>query len=135
VTRAGSEAAAVGGVGPVEPSGARLEQSIARLLTAGTYLAIVLLAIGFALMIAMGIGPLSGAPPFDVTQIPADILALQPTGFLWLGLIVVIATPSARVAASLVGYLRAGETRMAIVSVAILVVIALSIVLAKGLEG
>ncbi len=120
---------------PAGPSGVRLERSIARLLTVGTYASIVLLAIGFVLMLAAGISPLDGAPPFDAAAIPADILALQPVGFLWLGLIVVVATPAARVAASLVGYLRQGERRMALVAVAILVVIGLSVLLASGLEG
>jgi uncharacterized membrane protein len=124
------------GVGdPGDPSGVGLERTIARLLTVGTYTSIVLLAIGFGLMLVDGIGPLDGAPPFDPRAIPADILALRPTGFLWLGLIVVVATPSARVAASLVGYLRSGERRMAVVAAAILVVITLSVVLASGLEG
>jgi uncharacterized membrane protein len=117
------------------PSGVRLERSIARLLTIGTYVSIVLLAIGLVLMLAAGISPLAGAPAFDPAAIPADIRALDPLGFLWLGLIVVVATPSARVAASLVGYLRQGERRMALVAVAILVVIALSVLLAAGLEG
>ena len=120
---------------PADPSGARLEQSIARLLTAGTYVSIVLLAIGFGLMVATGVSPLSGGPPLDITTIPGDLLALRPTGFLWLGLIVVVATPAARVLASLVGYIRRGETRMALVAALVLVVIAMSVVLATALEG
>jgi len=110
-----------------------LERSISRLLTVGTYLAIALLAIGFGLMLVNGISPLDQAPPFDVRQIPADILALRPTGFLSLGLIVVVATPSSRVIAALVGYARAGERRMVIVATAILMVIAISVLLANGL--
>ena len=54
---------------------------------------------------------------------------------IWLGLVVVVATPSARVAASLVGYARSGERLMAAVAVLILVVIGASVALAKGLEG
>ena len=120
---------------PADPDGARLEQSIARLLTGGTYAAIVLLAIGFGLMVANGVAPLSGGPPFDVTTIPADLVALRPSGFLWLGLIVVVATPASRVLASLVGYARRGERRMAVVAALILAVIALSVAAANGLEG
>jgi uncharacterized membrane protein len=111
----------------------RLERSISRLLTGGTYLAIALLAIGFGLMLVNGISPLDPAPPFDVRQIPADILALRPTGFLSLGLIVVVATPSSRVIAALVGYARTGERQMVMVASAILVVIAISVLLANGL--
>ena len=120
---------------PADPSGARLEQSIARLLTGGTYAAIALLAVGFALMIATGVSPLSGGPPFDITAIPGDLLALRPTGFLWLGLLVVVATPASRVLASLIGFAQRGERRMVVVAALILLVIALSVVTAIGLEG
>jgi uncharacterized membrane protein len=124
------------GVGdPVDTTGVRLERSIARLLTVGTYASIALLAIGFGLMLVTGVSPLTGTPAFDPASIPADVVALRPLGFLWLGLIVIVATPSARVAASLIGYARSGERRMVYVSIAILVVIALSVALATGLEG
>ena len=52
-----------------------------------------------------------------------------------LGLIAVIATPTARVIASLVGYVRGGERRMAVVSVAILTVIAASVAVSAALPG
>ena len=112
-----------------------LERSIARLLTVGTYSSMALLAIGVVLMAANGIGPLSGGPVFDVTRLVSDLLAGRPAGFLWLGLVVVVATPVARVLASLVGYVRRGERGMAIVAGLILVVIGLSVALARGLEA
>ncbi len=118
-----------------EPGAPGLEQSIARLLTLGTYLSIALLAVGVVLMAGGGIGPLSGGPAFDATRLVPDLLAGRPAGFLWLGLIVVVATPVARVLASLVGYVRRGEQGMAIVAGMILVVIGLSVALARGLEG
>jgi uncharacterized membrane protein len=114
-----------------EPDG--LDQAIARLLTAGTYLSIALLAVGVVLMAAAGVAP-RGGPAFDPTRLAADVVALRPEGFLWLGLIAAIATPSARVAASLLEYLRRGERKMAAVSVLILGVIALSVLLASA-EG
>jgi len=120
---------------PADGSGVRLERSIARLLTVGTYLSIALLAVGFALMLAHGVSPLDTAPAFDLRSIPSHIAALDPLGFLWLGLIVVVATPSARVAAALLGYARAGDRRMALIAVAVLVVIGLSVALASTVEG
>jgi uncharacterized membrane protein len=120
---------------PTADSEVRLEQSIGRLLTGGSYAAIVLLAIGFVLMLVNGLGPLSGGPTFDITMLPGDLLALRPAGFLWLGLIVVVATPASRVVASLVGYRRRGEWRMAVIAVLILLVILLSVVTATALEG
>lgn len=111
-------------------AGNELDLAIARLLTVGTYVSIALLAVGAAAMVAAGTSPLDAAPGFVIGRIPADLAALRPEGFLWLGLVVVIATPSARVAASLVGYIRGGDRIMAVVSVLILGVIALSVILA-----
>jgi uncharacterized membrane protein len=87
-----------------------LERSIARLLTIGTYGSVALLAIGVVVMLARGIAPLAGGPRFTPGLVVDDVAHLRPTGFIWLGLLAVIATPSARV-------------------------IALSVVLARGLEA
>ena len=124
------------GRAPAPPAhAADLERSIARLLTFGTFASMGLLVVGFVLMLANGIGPLSGGPAFDPSTLVPDLVALRPAGFLWLGLIAAVATPAARVLASLVGYVRRGERAMAIVATLILAVIALSVVLAHGLEG
>jgi uncharacterized membrane protein len=117
----------------MERSGGRLEARIASLLTIGTYAAVGLLATGVVLMLAMGLNPLDQAPDLDPGGLLADVAALRPAGFLWLGLIALIATPSARVVAALVGYARAGEREMTIVAGLILAVIALGV--AVGLGG
>ncbi len=112
-----------------------IEHAIARLLTWGTYAGVVALAIGVVLMLAAGISPLDPAyPALDPGSIVGDMLALHAGGFLWAGLLVVIATPPARVATALVGYLAARDRPMAIVSAAILVVIAAAVALGAG-EG
>ena len=108
-----------------------LDLAIARLLALGTYLSVGLLAVGVVLMAASGISPLDGnAPAFELGRIPADVVALRPIGFLWLGLIAAIATPLVRVMASLVGYVRGGERRMALIAAAIIAVISIAVVLA-----
>ena len=112
-----------------------LDRSIARLLIVGTYLSVGLLAIGVGLMVVRGIPPLGPVPPFEPSRIPAEIAGLQPIGFLWLGLIVTLATPLARVVAALLGFVAGGERRMALISVAILVVIAVGVVLGLAAEG
>lgn len=114
---------------------ADLERSIARLLTIGTYGSVVLLAVGVVLMLATGIAPLAGGPRFELDVLVDDLAHLRPAGFLWIGIVAVIATPSARVVASLVGFARRGERTMAIVAVLILAVIVLSVALARGLEA
>ncbi|MBA2381707.1 MAG: hypothetical protein H0V73_06320, partial [Chloroflexi bacterium] len=55
-----------------EPGAPGLEQSIARLLTLGTYGSIGLLVIGASLMVVDGIGPLSGGPAFDLGRLVPD---------------------------------------------------------------
>ena len=112
-----------------------LERAIARVLTVGTYVSVAVLAVGTAMMLATGVQPLSGGPRFDLGQIGDDLVHLRATGFLWLGLVAVVATPASRVVASLVGYLRDGERLMATIAVLILAVIVLSVGLAIGLEG
>jgi uncharacterized membrane protein len=104
-----------------------LESSIARLLTAGTYVSVALITIGVVSLAAAGTSPLDVAPAFDLTRLVPDLIALQPAGFLWLGILGVIATPAARVAAALVGYARSGERPMLVVSALILLVIALGV--------
>ncbi|HEU0237291.1 MAG TPA: DUF1634 domain-containing protein [Candidatus Limnocylindrales bacterium] len=112
-----------------------LERAIARLVTAGTYVSVGLLAFGVVGLLAAGRSPLDGGPSLDPGQIVGDIVALRPEGFLWLGLLVAIASPAARVMLALGGYLRLGERGMAVVAVLILGVIALSVGLAIGTEG
>jgi uncharacterized membrane protein len=112
-----------------------LERSIARLLTAGTYSSVAILSVGTAVMLSSGIQPLGGGPGFDVRQIVDDLAHLRSTGFLWLGLVAVIAMPAIRVLVSLVGYLRGGERQMALIAFLVLAVIALSVGLAIGLDA
>jgi uncharacterized membrane protein len=108
------------------------ERTIGRLLIAVTYAATALLAIGVALMLVSAISPLSGGPRLDLGSIVGDLASIQPAAFLWLGLIVVIATPITRVIAAAVAFASAGEQRMVAVAVAIVAVIAASILTAAA---
>jgi uncharacterized membrane protein len=103
------------------------ERAIGRMLIALTYVAVALLVVGVALMAAQGVSPLSGGPPLDFGRLVGDVVRFTPEGFLWLGLLAVIATPVSRVVAAGIGYARAGDQHMVVVAIAILVVIALSI--------
>jgi uncharacterized membrane protein len=120
---------------PVPREPADLERSIARLLTGGTYASIALLVVGVALMLGTGIGPRTGGPAFDPRTLLSDLAAFRPSGFLWLGLVVMVATPAARVIASLVGFARRGEREMVLIAGLILMVIGLSVILATALES
>lgn len=107
-----------------------LERPLGRLITAGTLLSVALIGLGVLAMALAGRSPLDGAASFDPAALPAQVLAGRAEGFLWLGIVVAIATPGARVAAALVGYARRGEGVLAIVSAAILAVIATGVLLA-----
>lgn len=109
-------------------AGGAVEATIARVLTIGTYASVALIGLGVIAMVATGVDPLASAPAFDATRIPGDLVALRPAGFLWLGILGILATPASRVAASLIGYLRNGERAMAWVSVAILIVIVAGVI-------
>ena len=118
--------------GPHRSPGADLDRTVARLLTIGTNAAVLLLAIGCVLMFAYRLDPLAGGPPLEPGLIIDDIIHLQPAGFIWLGLLVLLATPVMRVVVSLRGFIIRGERTMSIVAALILVVIALSIVLGRA---
>jgi uncharacterized membrane protein len=120
---------------PVPDDADGLELAIARLLTIGTYVAVALLAVGVALLLAAGRSPLEGGPALDASRLIGDIAAARPEGFLWLGLVAVIATPASRVAAALVGYAARGERAMVAVAAGILGIIILSILLGIGTEA
>jgi uncharacterized membrane protein len=115
----------------------RLESTISRLLVAGTYLAMALILAGVLLMLAAGIDPLAhgAVPPFDLASIPAEVAAGNPLGFLWLGLVAVLALPLGRVIVAGLGFLAARDLRLALVSLAVLLVVLASIVAAVGLEA
>jgi uncharacterized membrane protein len=115
------------GDGAMSATSGALESSIGRLLTIGTYVSVGLIAIGTLLLIGAGRSPLDAAPALDPSRLLPDLAGLQPAGFLWLGILGVVATPAARVAAALVGFSRSGERRMAFVAAAILVVIAVGV--------
>jgi uncharacterized membrane protein len=112
-----------------DPQSVRLvaERRIGRLLIALTYVSVALLVIGVALLLAAGVSPLAGGPALDLATLGAQVLALVPAGFLWLGLVAVIATPISRVLAAAVAYGRAGDWSMVGIAVGILGIIAVGV--------
>ena len=122
---------------PVGLDPREVESIIGRLLVIGTYLAMLFILLGVLGMLADSIDPMRHAAiaPFDLSAIPGDIVALRPEGFLWLGIVTVIALPMGRVVFAGVSLLAAGERRLALVSAGILLVIIVSIIAAIGLGG
>lgn len=106
------------------------ERTIGRLLIAMTYVSVTLMGVGVVLMLANGISPLDPSPSFDPTKLVSQLLALEPAAFLWLGLVIVIAAPIARVVLAGIAYGRDNDRMMVAVSLAILVVLAVAVAIA-----
>ena len=118
--------------GPHRASTVDLDLTIGRLLTIGTNVAVLLLAVGCVLLFAGQLDPMAGGPPLEPGLIIDDITHLQPAGFIYLGLLALLATPVLRVVVSLGGFIARRERTMSIVAALILVVIALSIILGRA---
>jgi len=58
----------------LSPQASALEPSLARVLQAGTYLSIGLVAVGSVLLISAGGSPLAGGPALSLSRLPADLL-------------------------------------------------------------
>ncbi len=106
------------------------ERLIGRLLITLTYVAVALLLVGVVLMLGAGISPLAGGPGLDLGSLGAEILALDPAGFLWLGLLVVIIAPIGRVVVAGVAYGRNGDRLMVGVAAGIVSIVGIGIVIA-----
>ena len=121
---------------PGEPPIEAIEGRIASLLGVGAILAVGLLVVGVVLMLLAGISPDAAEfPVFDPSAVVADLVALRPEGFLWAGILVVIATPILRIVGEALGLARAGEGALAAVAVGILVVVLISVVIAFVADG
>jgi len=113
---------------------ATVEQRIARLLNVGTLVAIVLVLIGVVMMLIQGIDPLQATGATDPRATFSLLAVGNPAGLIWLGTFVVVSLPIARVLVALVGFVREGDRPMALIAVAIVAVIALSIAIASTVE-
>ena len=101
---------------------------ISALLAAGTLVIVLTVAVGSLLVVLAGRTPvIEHGPALDPARIPGDLLALRPEGWLWLGLLLTVTLPIARVLLALLEFVRYGEHRMAAVSIATLGVLAVSI--------
>jgi uncharacterized membrane protein len=106
------------------------ERQIGRLLIAITYLAVALLVVGVGLLLTAGISPLDGGPGLDLATLGRQLTTFDAAGFLWLGLLAVIATPISRVTLAAVAYGRSRDWSMVGIALAILAVIAIGVVTA-----
>lgn len=104
-----------------------LTRALSRLLLVGLLLAIGLMITGAILAAIQGSGSVRHSTSLD--DLPGLLADGDPTGFLDLGLLVLLATPAARVIALLVAFIRRREWLFAGISAVVVTVLALSAVL------
>jgi uncharacterized membrane protein len=109
----------------------RLNTAIARVLTAGLLTALALLAVGVILTIARPHVPIPRST--SIGSIPSQLAALDPGGFYELGLLVLIATPFARVVALLIAFARRRQWLFAGISFLVMTMLIVGAVLGFSL--
>jgi uncharacterized membrane protein len=110
-----------------------LEARLGRILAIGTWVGVAALVLGVILMAGSGISPLEPTfPALEPSSLLADLASFEAAAWLWVGLVVVIATPILRVGAALIGFAGRGELDMAAVSVGILVVVVVGVLIGTG---
>ena len=102
----------------------RLNITISRVLVAGLIAAISLLLVGFVVTLVRQ----GTAVPHktSIQDIPRSLWALEPGGFFELGLLVLLATPAARVVALFLAYLHRREWLFSGISFFVFAVLVLS---------
>ena len=103
----------------------KLEGAIHQLLVVGVILSSILMLTGFIMELVINRRVPEQVP--DLNQVITLALALQPSGILALGLLVLIATPILRVAASVIGYLYERDWRFAVITFIVLMIVIFSI--------
>ena len=115
----------------------RLADRIGRLLRVGVLLsAVVTLAGGVLLLLAHGAAPADLAtyprptpPPSDLRAIVRGALALEPRALTQLGIVLLVATPVARVALTLVDFARRRDRAYVVLSGLVLLLLVGGVVL------
>jgi uncharacterized membrane protein len=111
---------------------------VSLVLAVGVALSAVLIGLGFAAALAIGwqaslIGAAYSAQPSttDFGDLPARLAALEPAAIAQLGLLVLLATPVARVAVSVVAFAIENDRLYAVITLAVLAILLASIFLLR----
>jgi uncharacterized membrane protein len=111
----------------------RFRNLVSTILIVGVGLSATLIAVGFLTSLVVGwegslVGAGPGATPLtDFASMPASLVALRPIGIAQLGLVILIATPVLRVAASAVAFTIEGDRLYAGITLAVLAILLVSL--------
>jgi uncharacterized membrane protein len=126
-----SDTGGTSGAGPDRRDGASLNLAISRVLVGGLSLAVALLLVGIFMILAGRDTTSAGVA--SLGDMPRAIAALDPSGFFYLGLLVLLLTPVGRVMALAVAFARRRAWLFCSLSLFVLAVLGLSAYL--GLRG
>ena len=109
----------------------RFRTVVSTVLLVGVAASAILIGIGFVTALAIGWhGSLAGATAnatpaatTDFSNLPTRLAALEPAAITQLGLLVLLATPVARVGASVVGYTLEHDRLYAAITAAVLILL------------
>jgi uncharacterized membrane protein len=111
----------------------RFRTMVSAVLIVGVGVSAAVIGIGFVAALAIGWqGSLVGAAPTaaattDFSNLPARLASLEPAAIAQFGLLTLLATPVARVAASVVGFSLEGDRLYAAITLAVLLILLTSI--------
>jgi len=112
----------------------RFRTMVSLVLTVGVAISAVLIGAGFLTALIVGWqGSLLGSVPgataatTDFSNLPPRLASLEPLAISQLGLLVLLATPVARVAASVLGFVLEGDRLYAAITLAVLAILLASI--------
>jgi uncharacterized membrane protein len=106
---------------------------VSRVLQIGVILSSIIIGFGMLLsFLHSGSQQINVQLPFTPTQIISGVLALQPEAVIFLGLIILIATPVIRVAISIVSFAFEHDRTFVVISSIVLAILLTSFMLAKG---
>lgn len=107
-----------------------LNEIVHQMLVIGLILSTTLMLVGLALDLALGREVPTAVPDFG--DIFNRVIALRPSGFLALGLLVLIGTPILRVVGSIFAFLYERDWRFAGITLLVLGIVMVSLILEKG---
>ena len=115
----------------------RFREMVSAVLIIGVGVSAALIAAGFAAALAVGWqGSLTGAAAAtsattDFSNLAGRLATLEPAAIAQLGLVTLLATPVARVAASVVGFALEGDRLYAAITTAVLLILLISILVLR----
>ena len=115
----------------------RFREMVSGVLIVGVVVSAAFIAVGFVAALAVGWqGSLLGAATAtsattDFANLPDRLATLEPAAIVQLGLVTLLATPVARVAASVVGFALEGDRLYTAITTAVLLILLTSILVLR----